>query len=498
MVGQTNISEVHVSLGSGVAQRLCLTTVKIDPLELAKLLAPYVAHGSKLRSLDKEEIVVRRNPKLVAPQDVTIPWLMEMGNPFFNCLFWVNMSEDERVPLKGWKKGQKPKAITAQQVCEALFYQYFMIVTRSSTSDAEGKVIGRDVPNFLAGVLGLKNAPKYYAELLATFDLGKLDPAWARYIPQPDLSQEARSRLSLGVAGYRMLGPFKLLRPVKGLRPAMVAAYEFAAGMAYQDPMWSIHPATRDAGILSTYGPLNSNLGNLMLEVFSYAELSSLVSSKALYKIPTFDATARNYENWRGKVQVKAGDFVFSTSKEKLTGFPVYGMDPGEGVAKECALTTNPKEVGYIVKKTKSKGSKGDKDKKDKQKEKEPEGKEESASEDEDDDANDGGDEDGDTDDDSPGDGDDKGDSRSKAPEGPSGDETDSGEPEDPPDVDGMWNKTVLSINMMRKAIDLHKWEDELDKAVAITDLDQRYMSGEPREMYDKHFNKDGSKKKSS
>lgn len=279
---------------------LRLLVIQYTPVALANKLASFIAHGSKRHTLAPGDLRIEKSPNETPPDPMTFEWLISQGNRFFDSLFFVSIPVGDRPSISSVPDGTRPLPLTGQQVASALFYQYFFILTRGQTSESRSANPGADVPNFLVNVMGLSSAPYDYSRQLATFNLNKIDPSWAMHVPFADIGREAVSRFGLGVAGYRMLAPFKLLTPQPNLAPNLQQALSFARSMATAAYTWDIHSATRHPNILNQYGPLNANLGNLMLEVFSQADLNGLVTTRALFAMPIHRANYTNYRTWTG------------------------------------------------------------------------------------------------------------------------------------------------------------------------------------------------------
>jgi len=292
-VQQVNIDINGVSLSS-----LKLTTLLIDPVILANKLQAFVHAGSRRFKVDKSELrVYKPNDKTV--QNISnINELLEQGTPFFDALFFMAIDPLERPPSAQRPLNTAIQANTVAQISDALFYQYFFILTRGSASEDTSTALGTAVPNFLRTVMALDQAPVVYARRLASFNINKVDPSWARHIQIGPIGAEATNRFGLGVAGYRLLAPFKLAAPMAGISPNLMASYEVARSMATSPASWDIHPATRDPNILQRYGPLNKNLEGLMVEVFPPEQIADWVANKVLFKAPTIDPKFVQYRTW--------------------------------------------------------------------------------------------------------------------------------------------------------------------------------------------------------
>jgi len=301
----------NIDLNRAGLDTLIIETIQYDLADLAQKLSRFVIQGSKRHTLSKSDLTVVKSNVDQVPDPVTLPWLLSHGTRFFDAVFWLSLPAGERPEIRTLPAGSIPAPVTVAQICQALFFQLFMGITRAAPSEAVGANIGRDVPNFLSQVLGLNEAPVVYARRLASFHLNKIDPAWMRYIQLGDLGREAISRFGLGVAGYRYLSPFKLL-PCRADAPANIRrAYEVARGMALAPSNWQIHPATRDPQLLAVYGPLNANLCNLMLECFTTEQITTLVATRAIYEQPQHQAAHVNYRTWDVDFAANAADVIF-------------------------------------------------------------------------------------------------------------------------------------------------------------------------------------------
>jgi len=297
-------------------------TIDIDPVELATKLAPFISQGSKIHYLTRDDLniytVKYDGASTVAAGDRIIAangfhGLMRAGqNKFFDVLIYMAMNPRDRPEVTEISEAQLEPPVSYGDVARALFVQYFFVLTRGRASQATGTNLGTDLPKFLHTVLNCTESPKTYHDRISSFDMHKLGYEWVRHVPFNNIAREANSRFGLGVAGYRMLSPFKLLRPRTGLTPALTSAYNLAHSMAIAPATWDIHPATRSNAILQTYGPLNANLGNLMLEVFEEANLRDLVTRRVIFAMPTRDPSATQYQTWTGTYTPGAATNIFS------------------------------------------------------------------------------------------------------------------------------------------------------------------------------------------
>jgi len=290
---------------------LVLQSITYSATDLAAKLERFVAHGSHRHTLAPSDLHVVKDGTVRTPDPLTFEFLIKQGNRFFDALFYMGIDPAHRIPIQSVPTASLMPELTAQQISSALFFQYFMLLTRGSTSESGSATVGADVPKFLHTVLALNEKPEVYARRLATFNLEKIDPGWVKAMPFANISREAISRFGLGVAGYRIMAPFRLLRPKATLDPALNSAFAFAVSLATSDASWAVHPATRDPNILTRYGPINANMGNLALEAFEMAEIDELVAQRQLYARPKHDPIATQYKTWTGVFRVSPADRIF-------------------------------------------------------------------------------------------------------------------------------------------------------------------------------------------
>jgi len=279
------------------------STFKIDSInydieELSEQIKVFVIHGSRRHTVSRSDLSIKKKAGAKEPDPISLGWLMEQGNRFFNSIFYLGLKESERPKIQEVPEGEIQGIATSEEVCEALYFQYFFIVTRGTYSESPNKAVGPDVPNFLANVMGYKKTPEQYARILATFSLIKIDPSWARAQPLKELGRETIFRFALGVAGYRLFRPFSIYPCRDDSSVEVKRAFKIAHKMATHTASWQIQSMTRDPRVLETYGNLNKNLAGLMTECFTPEQIEEMVNNKMLFSKPTIDPAHKNYLQW--------------------------------------------------------------------------------------------------------------------------------------------------------------------------------------------------------
>lgn len=287
--------------------------IDIDPQEVAKCLQDYVNRGSKLTGVSLDEISLRVSAGITDSSKVTLVDLLEHGMKLFDALVWLTAGRPIDYPLEIDPMLTKEVIPSLQEVAKAVFYVYFFLITQARYPVRPTDTNPPKVPNFLSVVMGLDQPQGTYIGKLCSFNPVSFDAKWAQHISFRGLGQEVLSRFGLGVAGYRMFGPFKLY-PCKPDAPEEVQrAYRFARNIARTPPTWDIHPMTRNPAVLTKRGNLNKNLGNLILSAFTDEQIQEMVASKTIYARPTPEPAFRDYLNWTEGDDISGTTFIFNS-----------------------------------------------------------------------------------------------------------------------------------------------------------------------------------------
>jgi len=286
--------------------------IHIDPVETAKAFQIYLDTASKLTGVALDDIT-RTVMKLPAdPTKATLVDLLNVGMRLFDAVVWLTAGRPTSHPLEADPGMDKSKIPSQHDVARAVFYCYFMLIVQARYPAGSKSTDKPKIPNFLSTIMGMAEEQHVYVDKICTFEPQKFDPAWAKHVKFSGFGQEVLSRFGLGVAGYRSFGPFNLYQPKPDMDPALRPAVDFARNVAIAPASWNVHPLTRNPNILTARGNLNKNLGNLILEVFSDADIDEMVAAKVLFGKPTKQPTHRQYKLWTAIDDISGQDSVFT------------------------------------------------------------------------------------------------------------------------------------------------------------------------------------------
>lgn len=289
--------------------------IDIDPFVVASCLQSYIDRGSKLTGVSIEDISLSVNPVPSDIKKVTLVELLECGMKLFDAIVWLTAGRPSDKPLELDNDISKENIPSLHQIASAVFYVYFFLLTQARYPIRAGDGNPPKVPNFLNTVMGLSEPQGVYVDRICTFNPVKFDAKWAESISFSGLGQETMSRFGLGVAGYRLFGPFKLYDHKAGISDDLKKAYSFARKVSMAPPTWDIHPLTRDPTVLVKRGNLNKNLGNLILDVFTDQQIDEMVSAKVIFAKPLREPSYRNYYQWDEEDNISGSTAIFPTSQ---------------------------------------------------------------------------------------------------------------------------------------------------------------------------------------
>jgi len=287
--------------------------IHIDADQTARAFQAYLDTASKLTGVSLDDInrsVIKLPPN---PTTVTLVDLLDCGMKLFDAIVWLTALRPTTRPLMVDPMMKKENVASLNEIAQSVFYVYFMLIVQARYPVGRNESDKPKIPNFLRTIMGMDAEQHVYVERICSFPPQKFDPKWARYVSFAGFGQEVLSRFGLGVAGYRMFGPFALYEIPTGTPDNLVRAAKFARSVAQAPASWDLHPLTRNPNILTSRGNLNKNLGNLLLDVFTESQIAEMVSAKLIYKKPDREAAHRNYITWDEADNISGTAVIFSS-----------------------------------------------------------------------------------------------------------------------------------------------------------------------------------------
>lgn len=288
--------------------------IDVDPVQVARAFQDYLIRGSQLTGVSLDDISTSLHTVPANPKTATLADLVAGGMKLFDAVVWMTAGRPASHPLTVDPSISVDSQPSMHEIARAVFYVYFFLLTQARYPVANANDEKPKVSNFLTNVMGMDKDQSHYVNLICTFAPQKFNPAWVRHVNFERLGQEVLSRFGLGVAGYRMFGPFKLYTPRAGLSAELMAAYNFARNVATNPPTWDVHPLTRSPEILTARGNLNKNLANLILDCFTTEQIQEMAAAKVLYGVPERQPNYMNYKTWSAEDNISGNSNIFRTT----------------------------------------------------------------------------------------------------------------------------------------------------------------------------------------
>jgi hypothetical protein len=285
--------------------------IDINPEEVAKALQIYLERGSKLTGVSLDDISTSVISLPSGISSVNLVELLNLGMKLFDAIVWLTAGRPTTHPLSVDPAMTKDSLPSLHEVARSVFYVYFFIITQARYPAGSKNKEKPRVPNFLKVIMGMDKDQHVYVDRICSFEPQKFDQSWVRYVNFKNFGQESISRFGLGVAGYRLFGPFKLYKVKEGLSNELKDAASFAQKVAVAPATWDVHPSTRNPSVLTKRGNLNKNLGNLILEVFTTEQIEEMVSTKILFATPQKEVSCRNYLQWSPEDDISGSSLIF-------------------------------------------------------------------------------------------------------------------------------------------------------------------------------------------
>jgi hypothetical protein len=300
------------------AQTLRSTNIKISLDDLSRIINQAIQDVSKIHFVAPEDLNVYAVDATSTGTSVGTPpkdlvQALESGTKFFDGVYYFSMTEALRPAVKANPAGVTKDENLVAVAKQYLFLQALHVMIRGDYGKSTGTAAGADVPAFLSQICGMRVSPAALSAGLCSFSIEKVPKGWIKGLQWSDMAQSVQQRLGLGLAGYRLLGPFKLFPCKQDASPEAKAAYEWVKALAGQPFDWALHSATRDPGLISKLGSFNKALTNLVLECFTPEQIAIMINPqvKILSVQPIRDPRANTWISWGNSAPLVLKDPIF-------------------------------------------------------------------------------------------------------------------------------------------------------------------------------------------
>jgi len=213
--------------------------------------------------------------------DSDIPKLMGMGMSFFPALVLCTIDPTKRSQIKIVEINDGEVNRTIIEVIIGFFLVVFYAISIGNLPANDNYI-----PKIISDSFGQNIKPHDILMNVFNCPLQKLDLKWVLQFPFDLLPDKFKNRLSLSVAGYRILNAFSQC-DLKETTPQKVKDLQgVVAQIVKAGPDQNIHPLFRDNKIISKYGSINKSLTGLMHLHAKVEWLNNAVQTKLIYELP--------------------------------------------------------------------------------------------------------------------------------------------------------------------------------------------------------------------
>lgn len=290
-------------------------SIALKEADVAKIVSMLINEGSKRNMVTKEDLTIVSDNTNCPKAFANVMEAINHGTKLFDALYYFSLDEKSRPSVKTAAEDDIPVSRKLSDISRALFYQVFLCLVRGSPNDSDASASNEKIPNFLVSIMGLKNKPSYYSNMLASFSLSKVDWRFIKSIDFGQLDTAAINRIGLSVAGYRIMQPFKYYTCKSDASEEERNAYEVVRKLAGEGADWNVHPITKSAEFTGYYGSFTKNVGSLIIACFSDSQIQGMVDSKMLYSKPIANMQYTGWKAWKVSTMPVFNDKIFSNDK---------------------------------------------------------------------------------------------------------------------------------------------------------------------------------------
>jgi len=246
-----------------------------------------------------DDLQVYKSPKGAVP--TTVSQALHNGTKFFDAAYYLSLSNVEGIKLLDYDNDNRCGEENAVSQRKHAMILAIWCLLRGSYPHGQAVQPGTDVPAFIQNILGYRGTGTELTELLCSFDIMKIPLDWLKSVAWNRLPIEVRQRLSLGMAGFRLFTPFKILTPRNNISEQAKKAHDIVLALIRSGPTWDLFPPTRSAVVAARFGSLNKALESLMVNVFEDSDLAKITGGdlKVLFRKPVDDLRFQGWMSWK-------------------------------------------------------------------------------------------------------------------------------------------------------------------------------------------------------
>lgn len=285
--------------------------VRFDASDLATALSPFISAGDGGDKIAVSDLNIIARTAQANNRFTDVTQAVQAGTKLFDALAYFSLAEDQRptIEISPLRDGDEDPSLL--DIGRGVYYIFMYILLRGHAPSLTQDHDTQPVPQFLSNVMSMTELPSRYVRDISSFDLNRLDHTWIKYIRITNLDRKTQNRLALGMAGYRLPGVFALHDFRDDAEPAAITAANAIRNFVGRGATWDCHAVTRSAQFLDVVKNFNANCGNVLLRVYTTAQIAALVELRVLYAAPVDNARFTQWRNWNDATFAPFTDLIF-------------------------------------------------------------------------------------------------------------------------------------------------------------------------------------------
>jgi hypothetical protein len=263
--------------------------VTLDLADVSTVFKRVIIEASDQMTVPLDQIQFLANEEFNVSDISSMSDLVRLGISMFDyVLFLALLNAGKQVH---WTIAPEINTYRIGDYGVALFYSWFMLLTRGKIHLDEGEII----PKFLRSRMGNLNVNNI-VEILSRNDMSKMNHRWVFDYDIDGIASDVINRLKKGIAGHRLLNCFISYEWREDISEDKKQVCLELRRKAMNGPYRSLHPLGMSQANMNL--AFNRNLNNFMIEVFSDAEMDRMLKNKAIHKKLVKDSSVIAYKRW--------------------------------------------------------------------------------------------------------------------------------------------------------------------------------------------------------
>ncbi|KAG1458615.1 hypothetical protein G6F56_006356 [Rhizopus delemar] len=252
-----------------------------NPLCMSYESKEFIDFGSRKSKISFLDITVYEPKKNKLDKEYTVSELMENETKLMDAVFYQYVKNKKEFVFKS-KLSEKDDAdileASPEEIGESLFRIFYYLTHDGKIPKKENN------PEFLLDIFGEDHSSQKYNNLIASFDINRMNINWIKRIEFRGLFFEVKRRLSLGVMGHGILDAFRLFEPKDVENSSHFESYLVVLEFASKGPSWDIFPLTGDKSKLKRFKDIKVALISLIFNIYTEAQINKMKELDLLSK----------------------------------------------------------------------------------------------------------------------------------------------------------------------------------------------------------------------